>query len=43
MARVRGIDLATTKSCMAVIEGGEPAVLDNLEVKGTMPIINIGA
>jgi molecular chaperone DnaK (HSP70) len=29
MAKVLGIDLGTTNSCMAVIDGGEPAVLDN--------------
>ena len=27
MAKVIGIDLGTTNSCMAVMEGGEPVVL----------------
>src|SRR6186997_651590 len=31
MAKVIGIDLGTTNSCMAVIEGGEPTVLPNAE------------
>jgi molecular chaperone DnaK len=29
MGKVLGIDLGTTNSCMAVMEGGEPSVLDN--------------
>ena len=29
MAKVLGIDLGTTNSCMAVMEGGEPLVLEN--------------
>ena len=28
MVKVLGIDLRTTDSCMAVIEGGEPSVLE---------------
>ncbi|MBI3870165.1 MAG: molecular chaperone DnaK [Verrucomicrobia bacterium] len=39
MARVIGIDLGTTNSCMAVIEGGEPSVLDNSEGKRTTPSV----
>lgn len=39
MAKVIGIDLGTTKSCMAVIEGGEPAVLQNSEGKRTTPLV----
>ncbi len=39
MAKVLGIDLGTTNSCMAVIEGGEPAVLDNSEGKRTTPSV----
>ncbi len=39
MAKVLGIDLGTTNSCMAVIEGGEPAVLENSEGKRTTPSI----
>ena len=39
MAKVLGIDLGTTNSCMAVIEGGEPAVLENSEGKRTSPSV----
>ena len=39
MARVLGIDLGTTNSCMAVIDGGEPAVLENSEGKRTTPSV----
>jgi molecular chaperone DnaK len=39
MSKVLGIDLGTTNSCMAVIEGGEPLVLDNSEGKRTTPSI----
>jgi len=31
MAKVLGIDLGTTNSCMAIVEGGEPLVLENSE------------
>src|SRR3954462_4806278 len=31
MAKVIGIDLGTTNSCMAVLEGGEPTVIPNAE------------
>jgi len=31
MAKVLGIDLGTTNSCMAVMEGGDPVVLENSE------------
>ncbi len=31
MARVIGIDLGTTNSCVAVMEGGEPTVVPNSE------------
>jgi molecular chaperone DnaK len=31
MAKVLGIDLGTTNSCMAVMEGGEPVVIENSE------------
>ena len=37
MAKVLGIDLGTTNSCMAVMEGGEPLVLENSEGKRTTP------
>jgi len=39
MAKVLGIDLGTTNSCMAVIEGGEPSVLENSEGKRTTPSV----
>ncbi len=39
MAKVIGIDLGTTNSCMAVIDGGEPTVLENSEGKRTTPSI----
>ena len=39
MAKVLGIDLGTTNSCMAVIEAGEPLVLENSEGKRTTPSI----
>ena len=29
MGRVIGIDLGTTNSCVAVLEGGEPVVIPN--------------
>jgi len=31
MAKVLGIDLGTTNSCVAVMEAGEPEVLENSE------------
>ena len=39
MAKVIGIDLGTTNSCMATMEGGEPAVLENSEGKRTTPSV----
>src|SRR6202008_1799851 len=39
MAKVIGIDLGTTNSCMAVMEGGEPVVLGNSEGKRTTPSV----
>jgi len=39
MAKVLGIDLGTTNSCMAVMEGGEPLVLENSEGKRTTPSV----
>ena len=39
MAKILGIDLGTTNSCMAVIEGGEPLVLENAEGKRTTPSV----
>jgi molecular chaperone DnaK len=39
MPKVLGIDLGTTNSCMAVMEGGEPLVLENSEGKRTTPSV----
>ena len=39
MPKVLGIDLGTTNSCMAVIEGGEPRVLENAEGGRTTPSV----
>ncbi len=39
MAKVLGIDLGTTNSCMAIMEGGEPTVLENSEGKRTTPSV----
>ena len=37
MAKILGIDLGTSNSCMAVIEAGEPRVLENAEGARTTP------
>jgi molecular chaperone DnaK len=39
MAKILGIDLGTTNSCMAVMDGGEPLVLENSEGARTTPSI----
>jgi molecular chaperone DnaK len=39
MAKILGIDLGTTNSCMAVMENGEPVVLENSEGARTTPSI----
>ncbi len=39
MAKVLGIDLGTTNSCMAVMDSGEPVVLENSEGKRTTPSV----
>jgi molecular chaperone DnaK len=39
MGKVLGIDLGTTNSCMAVMEGGEPTVIPNAEGMRTTPSI----
>ncbi|RKZ27724.1 molecular chaperone DnaK [bacterium] len=37
MAKILGIDLGTTNSCMAVMEGGQPTVIPNAEGGRTTP------
>jgi molecular chaperone DnaK len=39
MSKILGIDLGTTNSCMAVMEGGEPMVLENSEGARTTPSV----
>ena len=39
MAKILGIDLGTTNSCMAVLEGGQPSVLENAEGARTTPSV----
>jgi molecular chaperone DnaK len=39
MAKILGIDLGTTNSCMSVMEGGEPVVIENSEGARTTPSI----
>ncbi|MCL1838432.1 MAG: molecular chaperone DnaK [Propionibacteriaceae bacterium] len=39
MARAVGIDLGTTNSCVAVLEGGEPTVITNAEGSRTTPSV----
>src|SRR6201996_1709323 len=39
MAKILGIDLGTTNSCMAILEGSEPQVLENSEGARTTPSV----
>jgi len=39
MGKIIGIDLGTTNSCVAVMEGGEPKVLENSEGNSTTPSV----
>ncbi|MBU1131629.1 molecular chaperone DnaK [Patescibacteria group bacterium] len=39
MSKILGIDLGTTNSCMAILEGGQPKVLENKEGNRTTPSV----
>ena len=39
MGKILGIDLGTTNSCMAIIEGGEPTIINNKEGGRTTPSV----
>ena len=39
MGKTIGIDLGTTNSCMAILEGGEPTVIENAEGARTTPSV----
>ena len=39
MSKIIGIDLGTTNSCVAVMEGNEPVVIVNSEGKRTTPSV----
>src|SRR6188474_3935350 len=39
MAKMIGIDLGTTNSCVAIVEGGQPKVIENSEGARTTPSV----
>jgi molecular chaperone DnaK len=39
MGKILGIDLGTTNSCCAIMEGGEPVIIANSEGKRTTPSV----
>ncbi len=39
MAKILGIDLGTTNSAMAIVEGGEPRIIENIEGARTTPSV----